>query len=746
MEEMNKTESEENESPESGPGSELNELLNICKNNLQSYDEQLITKAFHWCMDAHKNIVRKSGEPYYTHPVSVALIVAGEIPLDDISVISALLHDILLTQNRYNINDIRSEFGPTIAEIIEGITKIQRIESKAIEQIENYRKLLLSLFKDVRIILIKLADVLHNMRTLDFVKNEKKLRYSKEAVEVYVPFAHRFGLGKLKLELEDLAFKYLNKKEYARIERRLELSWQEREDYIRIFTKPIKERLAKVELINKKKIPYEIYGRAKHIFSIFNKMILRDKDMDELYDLFAVRIILDTKDSGYCFLVYGILSEIYKPVPGTFKNYISDPKKNGYKSIHTAVVGPDDKYVEVQIRTKEMHDIAEKGVAAHFMYKRGFLPAQSVLDDKNLEEWMNLVRNVFENIGEDEAPEQLLESVRKNLYLDEIYVFTPAKEFRILPKDATPLDFAFNIHTDVGMHCIGAKINGRVVPIDYKLQSGDQIEILTSKHQKPLKKWLKFVVTQRAKYYLQKYFKDEKKETIFEGKSILDIAVEKIGGPVREFELEKVCKLLNIDNKNDLFYRLGSESLQIPAVIDILEKIRDSVQPVYDSRIMSGQAHHGNGNNKSGHSQQLSRSLEIVYAGCCKPIPGDTIASIITPDKKMTIHRNSCTLIKKLRDYDDPAVSDMKWDDLPQAEYLAQLRISGKDDKKVINDITNVIFNLNNSLIKSFKIDNNDEGFEVNATLNIDSREHLNNIIDKISGIEGIRSVERVLQ
>lgn len=723
---------------------DLDYLLRVCAANLSVYDEQLIIKAFHWCVDAHKKVVRKSGKPFYTHPLSVALIVAGEIPLDDISVVSALLHEIIHTKNQYNINDIRLEFGPTIAEIVEAITKIQRIDTKAIEQIENYRKLLLSLFKDVRIILIKLADTLHNMRTLEHLSYVKQMERAERAMSIYVPFAHRFGLGRLKLEMEDLAFKHLNRKEYEKIERRINLTWDEREEYIRTFTNPIRDRLAKVELMNKKKISYAIYGRAKHIFSIFNKMHLREKDMDELYDLFAVRIILDTEDSGYCFLVYGIVSEIYKPVPGTFKNYISSPKKNGYRSIHTAVVGPDGKYVEVQIRTKEMHRVSEKGVAAHFKYKRGFLPAQSVLDDQNLEEWMNLVRNVFENIGEDEPPEQLLDSVRKNLFLDEIYVFTPSKEFRILPKDATPLDFAFNIHSDIGMHCIGAKVNGKVTPLDYKLQSGDQVEILTSKNQKPLKEWLKLAVTQRAKYYLHKYFKEERNESIITGKSLLKQTAGENSRRPKEYELDRIVNILKLKNKDELFYKVGARKIQTSLVFDLLKEIREHNGIIQKENLDDDKSEQINpvNNTPLKKSSLPDYNLPIVYADCCLPVPGDRI-TVITEEEEMIIHRTSCEKIKAMLGRNNPSVSEIEWSSLKAKDYSARIKINGSNDSKLLNEISSVILSIKNTSIKSVNIENIEDGFKGRLTLGVESQEHLNSIIVKLLALEGIQSVDR---
>lgn len=479
----------------------LEELLSICKKNLRSVDTTLIERAYYFSLEAHKHDIRASGEPFFDHPYEVAMIIAKEIPLDDFSVASALLHDVA-EDTDFTIEDIKAEFGPVVADIVDGATKITDIfKSHEITQAENYRKLLLSMVNDIRVMLVKFADRLHNMRTLEYLPVEKQQRLAKETFEIYVPFAHRFGLGKIKWELEDLSFKYSDRKEYDEISRLLSAKRREREHYIKKFVKPIGERL------EAEGMQFEIGGRPKHLYSIYSKMQQRNKPLDEIYDLFAVRVILDTDNNNDCFAVYGIVSEIYIPIPERFKNYISIPKKNGYQSIHTTVIGPEGKMVEVQIRTRAMHEVAEKGVAAHWRYKENVAGL-----DKELEYWVDWVRELFDHKLDEDSPKELMESFKLNLYQDEIYVFTPKGELKILPKGSTPIDFAFEIHSQVGNHTIGAKVNGRIIPLNSMLKSGDQVEIITSKNQTPNADWEQFAITHKAKTHIRRWIKEEQRK------------------------------------------------------------------------------------------------------------------------------------------------------------------------------------------------------------------------------------------
>ncbi len=472
----------------------LGDLLTVCNKNLPKVNEELVTKAFEFALEAHKNDLRASGEPYFSHPYEVALIVAEEFPLDDVTVVSTLLHDIV-EDTDFDINLLAKEFGNEVAEIVDGVTKISGIfKGHDITKAENYRKMLLSMVRDVRVIIVKFADRLHNMRTLEFISPDKQRRIAQETLEIYAPFANRFGLARVKWELEDLSFKYLNREAYEDLVKKVKGTRKDRESYIKKFAEPITKKM------DEYKLKYELSGRPKHLYSIYRKMIRRNKPFEEIYDLFAVRMILDTENSNDCYTTLGIVNQMYLPVPDRFKDYISIPKTNNYQSIHTTIVGPDGRLVEVQIRTKKMHEIAEQGLAAHWKYKEGKAKV-----DENMDNWINWIREIFEGTSRDETRREILEDFKLNLYQDEIYVFTPKGELRRLPIDSTPVDFAFEIHSKVGYHCIGAKINGRIVPLDTALNSGDQVEIITSKNQHPNKSWLRFVKTHKAKAAVRKW-------------------------------------------------------------------------------------------------------------------------------------------------------------------------------------------------------------------------------------------------
>ena len=548
---------------------DLQLLLSEGRRCLQRFDEELVKRAFLFCVDAHKLDVRATGEPYYTHPLQVALIVIREIPLDDISVIAALLHDVV-EDTSYSLKDIESEFGREVADIVDGATKIDDVfKSREITQAENYRKLLLSLVNDVRVILVKFADRLHNMRTIDALSRQRQERMAHETMELYAPFAHRFGLGSIKWELEDLSFKVLNRAAYDDIKRQLNSTREERSRFIEAFAAPIADQLRAHGL------DFEINGRPKHLYSIYKKMVTQVKTLNELYDLFAVRIILNTDDNNDCFLAYGIVSEIYRPVPERFKNYVSMPKKNGYQSLHTTVISNDGKRIEVQIRTRAMHERAERGVAAHFRYKADSGGTASWIGSADLEEWADWVRDIFEHAG-DEAAEQLLESFKLNLYQDEIYVFTPKGDLRILPKGATPIDFAFDIHSQVGASCIGAKVNGRIVPLDHALHTGDQVEILTSRNQTPHRDWIRIAVTHKARTHIRRILNEERREVIAEGRELWEKKAKKAHLTVNEDDLERVLLKMKFDNRQDFYAALVTGTLDPDEAV---EQVRRMLMP-----------------------------------------------------------------------------------------------------------------------------------------------------------------------
>lgn len=725
----------------------LDRLLDACRKNLRSCNADLITRAFHLCFDAHRRTIRASGEPYYTHPAEVALIVAGEIALDDVSVAAALLHDVV-EDTEYTIEDIRAEFGPTIAEIVDGVTKITGVfNSHEVTQAASYRKLLLSMVNDVRVMLVKFADRLHNMRTLEFLSPQKQQRMAKETLEIYAPFAHRFGLGNLKWELEDLSFKYLNPDAYNSVKTALKSKRKMREDYILRTIAPLKERLASESLT------VEINGRAKHLYSIYNKMRIQSKTLDEIHDLIAIRIILDTDNPNDCFTVYGIVSEIYTPVPEKFKNYISVPKKNGYQSIHTTVIGPEGKQVEVQIRTRKMHEVAEKGVAAHFLYKESGLNPL-INEDKQLEEWVNWIRDVFERASDESASHEVMESFRLNLFQDEIYVFTPKGDLRILPKGATPVDFAFDIHSEVGFHCIGAKVNGRIVPLDGELKSGDQVEILTSKNQTPSADWEKFAVSHKARSGVRRWLNDQRRKWIQDGKETWEKRARKAKLHINDDELDRLSHTFKYDSRSDFYYDIGSGKLTPDQAVEmIIERLKSPLQKE-EAGILSGHALYSKFVREARTGADgvvvdgTVTGLQYSYARCCNPIPGDQVLGIVKSGRGITIHRATCKnaldILKEPRLRD--RTLDVSWASSDGFEFMAAIRVSGDDRPGMLNDLTHAVLSYQNTNIRSVNIESQDSLFEGIITVMVKNIEHLDRLIERVRKVRNVRQVERFEQ
>ena len=713
------------------------------KKHLQRFNVDLVSRAFRFCVQAHKLDVRVSGEPYYTHPANVALIVIREIPLDDVSVVAALLHDVV-EDTTFSLKDLRAEFGAEVADIVDGATKISDVfKSREITQAETYRKLLLSLVNDVRVILVKFADRLHNMRTIDSLSRERQERMARETMEIYAPFAHRFGLGNIKWELEDLSFKVLHRDAYDDIKRQLNTTREEREQFIERFSKPIAEKLVEHNVV------YEINGRPKHLYSIYKKMISQGKAIDELFDLFAVRIILDTEENNDCFLAYGIVSEIYRPVPERFKNYISVPKKNGYQSLHTTVISNDGKRVEIQIRTRAMHDFAERGVAAHFRYKASTGGTASWVDSTDLEEWANWVRDVFENAGE-EAAQELLESFKLNLYQDEIYVFTPKGDLRILPKGATPIDFAFDIHSQVGARCIGAKVNGKIVPLDHTLNTGDQIVILTSKNQTPHRDWERIAVTHKAKADIRRILNDERRVLIQEGREAWEKRAKKLDLHVNDDTLEKLVIGLKYDSRTDFFVALGTGVLSPEAAGDL---ILEALHPATPADQQQHQAR--TGASFSDSVRDRSKGIHIVgdttpgsrvmfsYARCCNPVPGDAIVGIVTIGSGIKVHRAGCRNVTDLQEKLQPRLVELAWPSSQDGQFLAAVKITGDDRPGMLNDITSAVIGVQKTNIRGVNIDAYDANFEGILTVFVADTDHLQKIFDKLKKIKGVRTVDR---
>ena len=709
-------------------------LINACRQNLPSVNEELVKKSFDFAVEAHKNDLRASGEPYITHPYEVAMIVATELPLDDVTVMSTLLHDVV-EDTDFNLDILAKEFGKEVAEIVDGVTKISGIfKGQQITQAENYRKLLLSMVKDVRVILVKFADRLHNMRTLEFVNPEKQRRIAQETLEIYAPFAHRFGLGKVKWELEDLSFKYLNRETYEEIARKIKDKRKERETYIKKFSQPIKEKLDAYNL------KYEIIGRPKHLYSIYRKMVTRNKPFEGIYDLFAIRIILETENTNECYTTLGIVNQIYLPVPDRFKDYISIPKTNNYQSIHTTVIGPEGKPVEVQIRTRKMHEVAEKGVAAHWKYKENKGKSEKELDD-----WINWIRDIFESAAREENKKDLLEGFKLNLYQDEIYIFTPKGDLKRLPVNSTPVDFAFSIHSKIGHHCIGAKVNAKIVPLDIILHSGDQVEIITSKNQHPNKNWLKFVTTHKAKSHVKKYLNKEEEIVINRGKELFEKKSKKLKLDFDQNELSKIVTGLKYDNVKSFYKAVSRGKVNLEEVL--LSQGKDKAKSEETSQLgledyLKVVRQDSGSLLVEGNKAQFLYS----YAKCCNPIPGDPVIGYVTVGEGIKVHRKTCSNLIYLSEKDPSKLVPVQWPENEDTLFVAGLTIMGDDSPGLLNEISHAIVSYQNTNIKSININTHNSTFEGSVTLYVHNLEHLFRIMERLKKVKAIYSVERFEQ
>ncbi len=713
----------------------LDNLLELCHRNLRSVNEELITKAFEFSLEAHKNDLRASGEPYFEHPYEVAKIVAKEIPLDDNSVASALLHDVL-EDTEFTPDDLVKEFNATVAEIVDGVSKIGGvIREHDAAQAENYRKLLLSMVKDVRVILVKFADRLHNMRTLEFLSKEKQVRIAKETLQIYAPFAHRFGLAQIKWELEDLSFKYLDPEAYENIRKKLKGKRRERESFIKKMVEPIKKKL------DEEGIEYEIEGRPKHFYSIYRKMMTRVKSFEDIYDLFAIRIILDTENIYECYNTLGIITQIYTPVPDRLHDYIALPKKNNYQSLHTTVIGPEGRMVEIQIRTRKMHEIAEQGVAAHWKYKDTYKAT-----GKELEEWVDWIRDVFENVSSrEEAQKDIIESFKLNLYQDEIYVFTPKGDLKVLPAKSTPVDFAFEIHSKVGFHCLGAKVNGKIVPLDIHLQSGDQVEIITSKNQTPNRGWEKFVVTHKARTAIRKWINREENRFIEEGKNIFEKIIKKLKVHINNDELIKLARSFKFENLTDLFKAVGLGKFQPEKLFEIKPETTKEELPKTTETSLNFDFFADVARQSSGGVLIQGDKLDVMhnFAKCCNPVPGDEILGFITRGEGVKIHRKTCKNLLKLSKIHEGRIMEVSWPETDGSFFIAGIKIFGEDKPGMLSEISQTIVNTYDTNIKSININTHHSIFYGTISVHVRDLNHLNRIIERLKKIKGIDLVER---
>jgi len=713
-------------------------LLRALREKLKKGDKELLRTAFEMAAEAHKTMRRKSGEPYVLHPLAVAMICVEEIGLGVRSTICALLHD-TVEDTDIALDDIKSEFGNEIAKIVDGLTKISTVmDTNSSQQAENFKKILLTLTDDPRVILIKLADRLHNMRTLDAMKQEKQLKIASETIWVYAPLAHRMGLYNLKTELEDLSMKYMEPDTYKEIAKKLAETKRERTKYINEFIRPLKEKLTNAAF------EFEIQGRPKSIHSIWNKIKKKGVSFEEVYDLFAIRVILDVpleKEKEDCWKVYSLITDEYLPSPERLRDWLSNPKSNGYEALHTTVMGPQGKWVEVQIRTKRMNEIAEKGLAAHFKYKEG-----SQNEDR-FDKWFVQIREALGNQQEEGI--DFLQDFKTSFLAEEIYVYTPKGEVKMLPINSSALDFAFYIHTAIGSKCIGAKVNHKLVPISHKLRSGDQIEIITSNKQKPTEDWLQNVVTAKAKNSIKDALREEKKQIGEEGKYTLQRKLEGIGAVYNTYNMDQVMNYYKLNSHLDLLFKIATKNIDLKELklFQVIGEKIEAPKPLVIAQEINTEL--------GSHKQLPKKDSELIIFGessdkikyslgkCCNPIPGDDVFGFVSTAKGLIIHRTNCPNATQLLANYGHRVVKTKWAKNKEISFLTGLSIVGMDDVGIVNKITNIISGELKINIAALTIESKEGLFEGTIKVYVHDKDELEDLVDKIKALQGIQQVSR---
>ncbi len=713
-------------------------LLRALREKLKKGDKELLRTAFEMAADAHKTMRRKSGEPYVLHPLAVAMICVEEIGLGVRSTICALLHDTVEDTN-IALDDIKSEFGNEIAKIVDGLTKISTVmDTNSSQQAENFKKILLTLTDDPRVILIKLADRLHNMRTLDAMKQEKQLKIASETIWVYAPLAHRMGLYNVKTELEDLSMKYMEPAIYKEIAKKLAETKRERTKYINEFIRPLKEKLTAAEF------DFEIQGRPKSIHSIWNKIKKKEVSFEEVYDLFAIRVILNSpldKEKEDCWKVYSMITDEYSPSPERLRDWLSNPKSNGYEALHTTVMGPHGKWVEVQIRTKRMNEIAEKGLAAHFKYKEG-----SQNEDR-FDKWFVQIREALGN-QQDEGID-FLQDFKTSFLAEEIYVYTPKGDVKMLPINSSALDFAFYIHTAIGSKCIGAKVNHKLVPISHKLRSGDQIEIITSNKQKPSEDWLSSVVTAKAKNSIKDALREEKKIIAEEGKYSLQRKLEGIGALYNTYNIDQVMFYYKLSSHLDLLFKIATKTIDLKE-LKLFQVIGDKIEAPKPVNL-SPEVNLENPVLKAASKKdseliifgESSDKIKYTLGKCCNPIPGDDVFGFVSTGKGLIIHRNNCPNATQLLANYGHRVVKTKWAKNKEISFLTGLSIIGLDDVGVVNKITNIISGELKINIAALTIESTEGLFKGTIKVYVHDKDELEELVTRIKSLNGIQQVIR---
>lgn len=714
-------------------------LLRVTKNRSHE-DTKMIRKAFDVAVEAHKDMRRKSGEPYIYHPIAVARICAEEMELGPTAVTAALLHD-TVEDTHITLDDIEELFGPSVRLIIDGLTKIPEVFDEHVSiQAENFRKMVLTISEDLRVVLIKLADRLHNMRTLDSMRSDKQLKIASETNFLYAPLAHRLGLYAIKSELEDLCLKYMNPQAYQSIVTKLKSTDAVRKRFIRRFIHPIKEALMKEGYV------FDIKARTKSISSIWRKMKSKDVEFEEVFDLFAVRIILDTPEEMEkpdCWRVYSIVTDFYQPNPNRLRDWVSTPRANGYESLHTTVMSPTGKWVEVQIRSVRMDQIAEKGLAAHYNYK------ESKNGDNKFDRWIGEIRDLIEFHNADAM--DFVNEFKLNLFNDEIYVFTPRGELRVLPTGSTTLDFAFDIHTDIGLACIGAKVNNRLKPLSHQLKNGDQVEIITAKNLKPKEEWLKMVVTGRAKQKIKSALREERNKIAEDGKEILDRKFKQHNIRYISENISVLEKYYNVASATELYIRIAKSKIDlaklrsIKNVGGILKIENDKDNKVVPKKLKTFSDIQKKVNKKNDTIIIGDDFKNIVYdfAQCCNPLPGDDVFGFVTVNKGIKIHRTDCPNAENMMSKMNYRIVRARWKDQEVKEHIAKLRLIGIDDIGIVNKITQIISFQHNVNMRAISFESKDGIFEGKIQVYVLDKFHLDELIQKFELTEGIQRVER---
>ncbi|MGE5626484.1 MAG: RelA/SpoT family protein [Solirubrobacterales bacterium] len=720
----------------------LEKLIDCIEKNNSNVDKEFVTKAYNFAYEAHKDQRRESGEPYIMHPVEVACILA-EMGMDTTTVTAGLLHDVI-EDTEYTHGDLEMLFSTEVANLVEGVTKLDKIESKTKqeEQADNVRKMLLAMAKDVRVILIKLADRLHNMRTLKFMSVKKQKEKAKETFDIYAPLAHRLGMSKLKWELEDLSFRYENPNEYYFLVRKISEKREEREAYINEIISTLKQSL------NNANINCDIEGRPKHFYSIYRKMVSKNKTIDQIFDLTAVRILVNSiKD---CYACLGIVHTIFKPLPGRFKDYIAMPKPNMYQSLHSTVIGPQGKTFEIQIRSFEMHRTAEYGIAAHWKYKEG------VEQEEDVDIKLVWLRDILDWQKETSDAAEFMEGFKIDLFSDEVFVFTPKGNVINLPYDATPIDFAYKIHTEIGNRCVGAKVNGKMVPLDYHLSTGDIIEIMASPVAKgPNMDWINMVKSNQAKSKIRAWFKKAKREeNIARGKELLEREAKKqlcnFGEVAKGDIFDQILKRYNMNAIEDLYAAVGLNGLMASSIVSRLKEAfeKGNKEEPKDWKEIEDQANKTASKNKveeknPGIIVKGESNLLVRFAKCCNPVPGDDIVGFITKGRGVSIHRRDCNNVTGVTESDENRFIEVSWGQPKGAEYVAEIQIKAGDREGILSDIMNIISNSNTHLYAVNAKPNKDGVAYINIKLKITSVEDLKDVMKKVKRVKGVMDVYR---